>query len=499
MKRPRRVPDEAPGGALWPRVWPLLVAFLSGWVIMMLEILGGRVLAPYFGYSVYQWGALIGVVMAGLACGYVLGGRVGDAPYALRFLLGALIVSSLYVFLVPPLGTSLLPSVRRYGPAWGAVVGSAVLLGLPSVLLAAVSPIVVRLTVTSRIADTAGRVYAVSTLGSIAGTFFTAFYAIPVLGTRVSHYVAGTLLALAGLALAVAWRRLGYGVAAALLLVCWSLPAPAPPPGVVFEDESVHNIIQVVDQPTVRYLFLNYQDGPQTVLPKDSLLVGSYYDYFLLGPLLNGGRRVLFLGAAGGTSVKQLVTVYPEVEVVGVELDGKVIEVAKTFFGLGGHPRVRLVEQDARFYLESVDERYDVIDIDLYVTGHIPFFCTTREFFQLAKERLTERGLIMMNVLSIQAGDDLIAPFIRTVRSVFPSVFLIGNGNFILIASKAPVDEAELRRVLETAPAPRAAREVAGRAVASFRTAQAGPEWPIFTDDRNDVEFRTFKMFYGEY
>ncbi|HEV8641603.1 MAG TPA: fused MFS/spermidine synthase [Methylomirabilota bacterium] len=498
-KRPRQGPDDHPGGGLWPRVWPLLVAFLSGWVIMMLEILGGRVLAPYFGYSVYQWGALIGVVMAALAGGYFLGGRVGDTPYALRFLLGALVVSSLYVFLVPPLGTSLLPYVRRYGPAWGAVVGSAVLLGLPSVLLAVVSPIVVRLTLTTRIADTAGRVYAVSTLGSIAGTFFTAFYAIPVLGTRASHYVAGTLLALAGVTLAVAWRRFGYGVAAALLLVSWALPAPPPAPGIIFEDESIHNIIQVVDQPAARYLYLNYQDGPQTVMLKDSVLVGSYYDYFLLGPLMNGGRKVLFLGAAGGTSVKQLVTVYPDVEVVGVELDGKVIEVAKKFFGLDGHPRVRLVEQDARFYLESARERYDVIDIDLYVTGHVPFFCTTREFFQLAKDRLTERGLVMMNVLSIQAGDDLIAPFVRTVQSVFPSVFLIGNGNFILIASKAPVEEAGLRRLLETAPAPATAREVANRAVASFRAAVAGPEWPIFTDDRNDVEFRTFKMFYGQY
>lgn len=498
MKKPHYVRIEPAGDGLWSRLWPLLVAFVSGWVIMMLEILGGRLLAPYFGYSVYQWGALIGVVMAALAAGYFIGGRVGDTPRALRVLMGALVISAAYVFLVPPLGTALLASLRRLGPAWGAVAGSVVLLGAPSVLLAVVSPIVVRLTMTARIADTAGRVYAVSTLGSIAGTFFTAFFAIPVLGTRASHYVAGTLLVLATLALAITWRRRRDGLVAVLLLL-WLWPAPPPPPGTIFETESLHNIIQVVDQPGARYLYLNYQDGPQTVMPKDSLLVGSYYDYFLLGPVLNRGRRVLFLGAAGGTALKQLVSVNPDVEVVGVELDGKVIEAARKFFGLEGERRIRLVEQDARWYLEAARERYDVIDIDLYVTGHIPFFCTTREFFERARDRLTERGIIMMNVLSIQPGDDLIGPFVRTVRAVFPSVFLIGTGNFILVASKAPTDEGTLRRTLETAPVPGPVREVANRALSTLRTATAGPEWPLFTDDRNDVEFRTFKMFYGEY
>ncbi len=177
----------------------------------------------------------------------------------------------------------------------------------------------------------------------------------------------------------------------------------------------------------------------------------------------------------------------------------KALEVAKRFFGLGGHPRIRLEAQDARWYLQTVRERFDVIAIDLYVTGHIPFFCTTREFFQLAHDRLTDRGLIMMNVLSIQPGEELIAPFVRTVRTVFPSVFLIGFGNYILVASKAPVDEAGLRRILRVADGPPVLREVAQRALPTFRTAVAGPEWPVYTDDLNDVEFRTFRMFYGQY
>jgi spermidine synthase len=497
QRRPPRPPTESLRAA---RHAPALaVAFTAGWVIMMLEILGGRLLAPYFGYSVYQWGALIGVVMAALACGYWLGGQVGDGPQAVPFLLGALVVSTVFVLLVPWFAPAFMPGMRAWGPAWGAVGASALLLGVPSVLLAAVSPIVVRLTVTERVANTAGAVYAVSTVGSIGGTFFTTFYAIPTLGTRLSYHVAGALLVMAVVVLGLARQRRGALAAVALLLLALAPHQGVRPPGLIAEQESVHNIIQVVDQPTARYLYLNYQDGPQTVMPKDSLLAHSYYDYFLLGPLLSGGRRVLFLGAAGGTALKQLVRAYPDVEVVGVELDPAVIAVAKTHFDLAESPRLRLVAEDARWYVETTRERFDVVAIDLYVTGHIPFYCATQEFFRAVKARLTDRGIVMMNILSIQAGEDLIAPFVRTVRSVFPAAFLIGSGNFILIASNAAVEEGDLKKALETGTAPPVVRDVAARAAPSFRTAVAAPEWPIFTDDRNDVEFRTFRMFYGQY
>jgi spermidine synthase len=479
------------------RLLPLGVAFVSGFTIMMLEILGGRVLAPYFGYSIYQWGALIGVVMGALACGYWVGGRVGDTPRAVPFLAAALASAAVYVMLVPPLSTAVLAPLRGLGPAWGAVAASTVLLALPSALLATVSPIVVRLTATERLADTAGRVYAIGTLGSIAGTFFTAFWAIPVLGTRFSHYVAAALLGAAVAAVGLASRRPRY-VAAVAVLVLAAIPAPRPAlPGLVFEGESLHNIIQVVDDAQARYLFLNYTDGPQTIMPREGLLSDNYYDFFLLGPLLAGGPRVLFLGAAGGTSLKQLVTAYPDVEVVGVELDGQVIDVARRYFGLADLPRLRLVEDDARWHLERSPSRYDVIAIDLYVTGHVPFFTTTREFFALVRERLTDRGVAMMNILSPGPGQDLIGPFVRTARAVFTDVHLIGEGNIILVASRGPLDAGAVRHTLAAGGAPAVVRRVAERALRTVRPASVGAEWPLFTDDRNDVEFRTFRMFHG--
>ena len=182
------------------------------------------------------------------------------------------------------------------GPAWGAVFGTAILLGLPSVLLATTSPIVIRLTASDRIANSAGLVYAVSTVGSIGGTFFAAFYAIPELGTRLSHFVAAGFLVAAVLAMGFAARRIAVPALAVVVLVLGYPPSGAKAPGEIYRAESVHNIIRVFDAPEQRQLFLNYTLGAQTVMSKVGLLTGGYYDHFLLGPHINGGTKVLFLG-----------------------------------------------------------------------------------------------------------------------------------------------------------------------------------------------------------
>lgn len=479
------------------RLLLLAVAFITGWTIMMLEILGGRLLAPFFGYSVYQWGALIGVVMAALAFGYYVGGRVGDRAEAGRFLLAALVVSLVFILVVPRLADSFMPAMRGFGPAWGSVAASIVLLGVPSVLLATTSPIVIRLTATSLIADSAGRVYAVSTIGSIGGTFFTAFYAIPDLGTRMSHYVAAALLAVAAIGLALVERQTRMAVIAVVVFALGYPFGSGGAPGDVYRAESVHNIIRVADVGRLRYLFLNYADGAQTVMNRDGLLTDRYYDQFLVGPQINGAKNVLFLGVAGGTAIKQLVTVYPALHVTGVDLDPAVLDVAKRYFGLGGEARVNLVADDARWFLANSRDRYDMIAIDLYVTGHIPFFATTEEFFRLVRDHLTDDGILMMNVLAVQQPEELLGPLVRTVRLSFPSTFLTGYGNFILIASRSTLGVETLKERLEQAGPSPEVRQVARRALNGLSPASAGREWPVFTDDRNDVEFRTFRTYYG--
>lgn len=474
------------------------VAFIGGWSIMMLEILGGRVMAPFFGYSVYQWGALIGVVMSALSLGYYLGGKIGDRPGAARFILFALIISAVFVLIVPRFADQFMPAMRSFGPAWGAVLGTVVLLGVPSILLATISPIVIRLTASSRIANSAGLVYAVSTLGSIGGTFFTAFYAIPDLGSRLSHYVASGLLVLAVIALALVSRQIRPALAAIVILALGYPLAPKPQDGEIYRAESVHNIIRVVDTPYERVLFLNYTLGAQTTMSKTGLLTGAYYDFYLMGPHINDARSVLFLGVAGGTALRQLVRVYPKLEVTGVELDPAVIYVARKYFKLAEEPRIKLVAGDARWYLATNPKKYDIIALDLFVTGQTPFFATTVEFFQLTYDRLSDKGFIIMNVLSATGSGELLGPLVRTVRKVFPSTFFVSSGNYMLLASKQPVSLAKLREILNRRGLTGEAEQVLARARPSLRVASSTPKGPIFTDDKNDVEFRTFRAFYGK-
>jgi spermidine synthase len=488
----RRTPAQTIG-----RLIPLGVAFVAGWVVMMLEILGARLLAPYFGYSVYQWGALIGVVLTALTCGYYLGGRIGDGTHARGFLVWALILSAAWIMLIPLLARLTLPWSRASGPAWGAVVATTLLLGFPSALLGTVSPIIIRLTFTGGVANAAGSVYAVSTLGSIGGTFFTSFYAIPAVGSRVSHYVAGLLLIAALAGLVLAGKQLRYLAAIGLVLLPMILPSTRPPKGVIYEGESIHNIIRVVDTASDRSLYLNYPGGAQTVMRKDSLLTGKYYDYFVLGPLMNHAKRALFLGVGGGTALKQILAVYPDVEVVGVELDPEVLIIAERYFALVPSSRLDLRAEDARWYVESITREFDLIVIDLFVTGQIPFFTTTIEFFDRIKERLSTRGLLMMHIRSVRPGDELLAPFVHTIGAVFPSVFVFGRNNFILVASKTPIELDVLIQALQrgatTFPA---VRPVVAQALTDFRRPVFGEHWPTFTDDRNDVEIQTFRMSY---
>lgn len=493
-----QIPEQAPASPLRRRPWlALAVAFVAGWAIMQIEILGGRVLAPFFGYSIYQWGALIGIVMAALAAGYALGGWIGDRPGARRFLLIALAVSAAYIALIPLIADALLPDFRRLGPAWGAVVASVALLGAPSVLLATTSPIVIRLTANERIAGSAGRVYALSTVGSIAGTFFTAFLVIPEIGTRLGHYLCAGLVAVALAALFAEtrrWRGVAATVAGVALLYPWP---PALPAHVILRTESIHNIIEVHDHPNVRALYLNYTTGVQTLEVKGQVLTGEYFDLFLLGPHLSGGRKVLMLGAAGGVSMKQIAAVFPDAEITGVDLDPAVIRVARDYFGLKDHPRIRLVAEDARWFLAQTGERYDVIAIDLYVTGTIPFFTATTEFFALARARLTENGVLMMNVLSRRRGEEHIAPFVGTLAAVFPSVYAASFGNYLLVATNQPTELAALKARLEAEPGDPNLAHVLTRVRPTFRPARPPAGTRPFSDDRNDVEFRSFRLLHG--
>ncbi|MGQ9366274.1 fused MFS/spermidine synthase [Azospirillum sp. ST 5-10] len=468
-----------------------VAAFAAGWGLMMLEILGGRLMAPHYGYSVYQWGAVIGVVLGFMAAGYWKGGAVGDGGGALPFLRGALLAGAAWAAATPWIGPAALDgSSGGMGPGVGSVVGAALLLGVPSFALATVSPICAGLSGSGGVAARAGRIYAVGTLGSIGGTFFAAFYAIPTIGVSAGYAVAAAVLGAACAALPGGGR---FAAAAAVLAAgAWGAGL-AEGRGFAVYRETPHNTIYVREDAAEVRLHLNALWAVQSRLRKDGGPTGMYYDLFAAGPALAEGRRVLVLGLAGGVAATQIARAWPDAEVVGVELDAAVVEVARERFGLDG---VRVVVDDARRYVERAGPVYDVIVVDLYATAIIPFFAATREFFAALGARLAPGGAVMMNVAAPADRDALVGPLGATMAAVFPSVFLAdaGRGNWLLVATADERSAAGLRVRLEEAPLPAlyAARRLADTLAPADTAGQ-----PVLTDDRSDIDLRSLRALYG--
>ncbi|WP_029010885.1 fused MFS/spermidine synthase [Azospirillum halopraeferens] len=468
-----------------------LAAFCAGWGLMMLEILGGRLMAPLYGYSVYQWGAIIGVVLAFMAAGYWKGGAVGDTAAAVPFLRAALAASAVWAAATPRVGPALLTGTSAgMGPEAGSVVGAVLLLGLPSFALATVSPIGAGLSGTGGVAARAGRIYAVSTLGSIGGTFFAAFYAIPAIGVSAGYAVAAAVLAL-GCAAVPGGLRAGAAVAV-VAAAAW-IAEPARGRDVAVYRETPHNTIYVREDADEVRLHLNVLWAVQSRLRRDGGPTGSYYDLFTAGPALADGRRVLVLGLAGGVAATQIAAAWPDAAVVGVELDPAVVEVARDHFALDG---VEVVVGDARRYVDRSSALYDVIIVDLYATAIIPFFTATREFFAAVERRLAPGGVVMMNVAAPADRDALVGPLAATMAAVFPAVFTAdaGRGNHLVIATKDDRTPAAVRVRLEAAPP---AALYAARRLADTLDAADPAGHPVLTDDRSDIDLRSLRALYG--
>ena len=418
--------------------------------------MASRVIAPYFGNSVYVWGSLIGVFLAALSAGYYLGGRLSTrwpqrGPFlALVFLAGAA------TFPIPHFADAVLGGIAAhdYGPRGNPLLGSTALFFIPAMLMATISPYAVRLRAQSveGIGSVAGMLYALSTLGSIAGTLLAAFVLISTFGVRaIMQMLGGTEMALAALGwvwIGRARAAAGAGAVAGALLILTGSP-PAGESGMVFARDTVYHRITVADEGRIRYLRLdNYwqsardQDAPlRTVFP--------YTDYLHLPVLFNPGfHRVLFVGMGGGTAPSRFHHDYPNATVEVVEIDPAVVAAARRFFAVPDDARLRVHVMDGRLWLRRATERYDLIILDAYLIDTIPFHLATREFYQAAAARVNPGGVVASNVIGAVRGPEsrLFRAIYKTFRSVFAQVYVfpVGGGapeslrNIILVGTAGP-------------------------------------------------------------
>ena len=407
------------------------LVFVAGVGALATEICASRLLAPYYGSSTVVWANVIGLVLASLAAGYWLGGRVADRWPSRRVLGGIVMAAAVGIAAIPFLARPFLDVTVQglddvsAGAAIGSFFAVLALFAPPVLLLGMVAPYAIRLGVTAleTAGTVAGRFYALSTVGSLLGTFVSALVAIPAIGTQRTLIASAALIAF-GAAPLLGARWLGVGVAlAALMLV---------PPGSVkgrdgllYEHESRYQFVQVVERGGERRLYLDEGLVTHSVWRPETVLTGGEWDMFLaVPPLLDRPvERVAILGNAGGTTARALGVFYPEATVDGVELDPAVTAVGRRYLGLGDNPRLHVHTADARPFLRQTDARFDLVFVDAYRPPYVPFYLATREFFRLVRERLRPGGVLAVNVATTPSDHQLAGALAGTMAHEFPSVF----------------------------------------------------------------------------
>jgi spermidine synthase len=413
---------------------PSAIAFLTGGSVMVIEIVAARLVAPYVGVSLYTWTGIIGVVLAGLALGNVLGGTLADRAGSQR-VLGAVLVLSGAASLAA-LGAGPLDEVVP--ASWTLpvrVLALAVPLFLPvAVLLGAVPPLVVELALRASRGrgTTVGRVFGAGSAGSIAGTFLTGFLLISWLGSRAILVVVAGLLVVLG-CLYLSRRAVGVAVlAGGVLAAAGDGSGWAREPCDV---ESRYYCIRVVDmeldgRPARALLLdrlmhsLGYPDQPGHL----------YYDYErIFGAATDLVARdhpdlsVLQLGGGGYTFPRWVEARYPRSSVDVVEIDPAVTRIANRRLGLAASTRISTLNGDARLFLKAEPEaRYDLILGDAFSDLAVPFHLTTVEFVRRVRRWLEPGGLYVANAIDASDGRFL-RSMVRTIHRVFPRVYLVAK------------------------------------------------------------------------
>jgi spermidine synthase len=477
-----------------------VLVFSAGVGSLATEIGAARLLAPYFGNSTIVWANVIGLVLASLAFGYWLGGRVADRRPQAR-LLGAIVVAAgLAVAAIPFVAKPFLDRAVEgidelsVGAAVGSFFGVLLLFAPPVILLGMVAPFAIRLAVTdvSSAGAVAGRLYAVSTVGSLIGTFASALLTIPLIGTQRTLLASATLIALSGaLLLGTRWLLVAAGVAALIAIPPGAVKGKA---GLLYEDESRYQFIQVVERDDARRLYLDEGIAVHSIWRPDTVLTGGVWDMFLTVPPLLGRpvESVAILGNAGGTTARAFGVFYPQARIDGVEIDPDVTKAGRRYLGLDDNPRLEVHTADARPFLRSQDERYDLIFVDAYRPPYVPFYLATQEFFELARERLAPGGIIALNVAMVPGDERLVEGVGGTLAAEFPAVaaWPALRFNQLVLGFTEPPSRAELVRRLGAAPA---RLQPLTRLLAEELEPVERLNDP-WTDDRSPVEWITDRM-----
>ncbi len=459
-----------------------IVVFIASFCTLVIELVAGRIMAPYVGVSLYTWTSIIGVVLAGISIGAYLGGRIADRYPRSSTLGWLLFLSGLGAFSISPL-TNLIGGAQFHTALMTRILLiTTIIFFVPSCLLGMISPVVVKLTLNNleKTGNVVGKIYAFSTLGSILGTFATGFYLISWMGTRSILLTMGIILIISALIFggffrsrkALAFFFLFLFLSALLPIVGLHVYATTNPEEFSFPlspIESIKTFYSYAFKPLLEEETYFFKESDYYTLklkksikgnngnPLESLvldhLVHSYtdledplyieYEYIRMYEEMvrwqAKGRksfRALFLGGGGYTFPRFIEAKYPRAEIQVVEIDPEITRVVKKYLGVSENSRIRSFNEDGRWFVMNCKEKgiYDFIFGDAFNDLSIPYHLTTKEFAMQLKSLLKPDGVLMANVIDSFKKGAFMPSYIRTLEEVF------GKGNVHLMTLTSDYD-----------------------------------------------------------
>lgn len=516
-----------------PRFLVLLAAFSCGWALMSIEILGSRVLDPNFGSGIFTWGSLISTFLVALSAGYLLGGWLSKSRPRLGVLAAIMAAAGLLVATMPLYLDAWSDRIVALdlGDRGGPLCASICLFGLPAIMLGMVSPYCVRLGSThiDTVGATSGSLYAVSTIGSTAGTLVTAFWLIPEMGVRsIFQWTGSCLVALAlllGLAGAVAgaWRASGRRRAMAVPAAdavaaprgTTSLPGLAVVSGglllglvlapacvlaaeqIIFQKDSVYSRVIVGEEGSVRVLRSarkGVASEESRVDMKRPLAHLNEYTAMVCASLafVPRPRDVLVIGLGAGVLPRTFRHYYPDVSIDTVELDPMVVDVARKYFDFRPDARSNVITSDGRVYVKRCQKQYDIVILDAFQGTTIPFHLKTREFLQQVKRIVRAGGVVVSN---LHRGPRLYSAERQTYQAAFPTGYAfagVRSGNLVLVSLPAMGPRLPASLLVDYATRVQAERRFDFNLVNQVKKLDERVDWdvkaPVLTDDYAPVE-----------
>jgi MFS family permease len=444
------------------RSYLYFTVFASGMTVLAIELTASRLLGGVFGTSNLVWASIIGLILIYLTAGYFLGGWWADRSPQAKTMYTVLAWGAFTAGLVPLISRPVLRlaadafDLLQVGVLFGSFAAVLVLFSLPVTLLATMSPFAIRLAIRQpeEAGRVSGRIYAISTLGSFIGTFLPVLVLIPLIGTTRTYLAFSGFLVL--VALIGLWREGGWRAALpwiwmpvvlGLLALVFSGGTIKNTQGQIYETESAYNYIQVLEVEGTRALRLNEGQGVHSMWHPVEVDFDGPWKQFLVAPFFNAPyydpervESMAIVGLAAGTVARQATEVFGPIPIDGYEIDPAIIRVGRQYFDMN-QANLNAVAEDGRLGLAQSDRKYSIIGVDAYRPPYIPWHLTTVEFFQTVRSRLTEDGVVAINVGRSPTDRRLIEGLASTMAAVFPSVYVMDvpySFNSIIYATVQP-------------------------------------------------------------